>query len=72
MFKLKLKQTNLCEFCQSARIDTILHFFYECPSTNMLWRKLENVYFHNVLTKEQVIHGPQRGDVNNVDGILIL
>ncbi len=29
--------------------------------------KLEKVYFHNVLTKKQVIRGLQRRDVNNVD-----
>ena len=36
LFKCKLKDTELCSFCNSER-ETIEHFFWTCPLSNCIW-----------------------------------
>ena len=40
LYKIKLSETNLCCFCQTAQ-ETLLHLFWECPITQAFWNSVE-------------------------------
>ena len=37
--KMKLRANNNCQFCDS--IDTLQHFFYDCPISKVVWKEVE-------------------------------
>ena len=39
--KMKIKDTDLCSFCDS--IDTIDHFFFQCNVVSTLWKEIEKI-----------------------------
>ena len=41
LYKCKLKETELCSFCNETR-ETLLHLFYSCSITRNLWLELAN------------------------------
>lgn len=60
LYKIKLKDTQLCCFCKTD-IETVEHLFYDCRITQQFWdsfiRKLKN-FFHNVIfDKEKLLLG---------------
>ena len=40
LFKIKVSESNLCCFCQSAQ-ETLLHLFWECPNTEAFWNSVQ-------------------------------
>jgi len=40
LFKCKLSNSTLCDFCQS-HIETIDHLFWECQHIQIIWKKME-------------------------------
>ena len=43
LFKIKLSESNLCCFCQSAQ-ETLLHLFWECPITEAFWNSVQQFF----------------------------
>ena len=43
LYKITFSETNPCCFCQTAQ-ETLLHLFWECPTTRGFWRSVE-LYF---------------------------
>ena len=38
--KMKIKSTDIsCQYC--GNVDTLQHFFFECPSVKQLWHEIE-------------------------------
>ena len=42
LFKWKLKETQLCNFCNEAK-ETILHLFWECNIVKSLWLEMAEI-----------------------------
>ena len=40
LYKIEFSETNLCCFCQIAQ-ETLLHLFWECPTTKAFWSSVE-------------------------------
>ena len=43
LYKLKLKETNLCTFCNETK-ESIMHLFWECPVVRNFWIEIKNLY----------------------------
>ena len=43
LFKIKLLESNLCCFCQSAK-ETLLHLFWECPIIEAFWNRVQQFF----------------------------
>jgi len=42
LFKCKLKETQLCNFCNETK-ETILHLFWECNIVKSLWLEMAEI-----------------------------
>ena len=40
LYKMKLKDTNICSLCNIS-IETLTHLFYECPKVQNIWKNLK-------------------------------
>ena len=57
LFKTKIKTRNVCEYCNTDSVDTLLHYFYYCPGVTLLWNKIQNEFSPLVLTENSVMYG---------------
>ena len=58
--KMKIKENNLCPFCQET--DFIEHFFYSCKQINSIWLKCEGFIYEKInktikLSEKDVLFG---------------
>lgn len=62
LFKIKIKDTNLCTFCKIQE-ETIEHLFYECPLVHIFWvaftQHINRFYVNFVLNKKCIFLGCQ-------------
>ena len=63
LFRMNIKDDNLCSWCDNNTIDNTEHFFFECPSVKPLWVEIEkdiNMYMGKNLRLEikVIILGP--------------
>ena len=55
LFKIKLSESNLCCFCQSAQ-ETLLHLFWECPITEAFWNSVQQFFVSvDLISASQVL-----------------
>ena len=55
LFKIKLSESNLCCFCQTAQ-ETLLHLFWECPITEAFWNSVQQFFvFVDLIPASQVL-----------------
>ena len=73
--KMKLRDNDICQFCNS--VDTMQHFFYDCPLSRKVWEEIErkietlcNKYIH--LSAKNVIIGIEQGDYKGKDILKII
>ena len=41
LFHWKIRNDNMCSFCDSAK-ETLMHFFVECPQVEIMWSQLSD------------------------------
>ena len=63
LFRMNIKEDNLCSWCDNNTIDNTEHFFFECPIVKPLWVEIEkdiNTYMGKNLRLEikAIILGP--------------
>ena len=71
LFKWKIESNNICEFCDEAEIDNLVHALVECPMTNRILQELLNHIdptdsFSSRLTVEDIIFGVDDPAINNL------
>ena len=75
LFKYKIKETNLCDFCQS-NIETTDHLFWECQHIQHLWSQLQNYIreknINHNFTKSEAFLGTCNHIKSNVINFLTL
>ncbi|KAH3689727.1 hypothetical protein DPMN_192197 [Dreissena polymorpha] len=60
LFKCKLSNSNLCDFC-SENIETIEHLFWECKHTQPIWNQLTSFLEQQQLNvKQQLLYQKQQ------------
>ena len=67
LFKMGLKDTQICMHCSDGSLDTLEHFFYACGKIRDLWREVRNsiLCFMDLrvnLTEKVVLIGAQHID----------
>ncbi len=67
VFKIKVKESNICTHCQNGNIDTLLHYFYECQTVRLFWEIIGEKYFNHQLTEHNVISGIGKMNETNID-----
>jgi hypothetical protein len=58
LFKLKIKSSNICDICNNKEIDTIIHFFINCPNCKTLWTSLIQ-WWHTISNNREKLNDYQ-------------
>ena len=65
--KIKIQDTNLCEYCETKSKDTLEQYFVTCEKTQILWEEMKNLIkpIHNRLwnlTNTEILFGVLQTD----------